>query len=99
MVAFDDTVSQAIDEDEGNEPELEAVVNTPTPQERIDYATYKPTIVGKEWVLSETDLCDFCHLFFLEPQKLITFVFSFHNGRMWHFGNCWSPFTPCSDVC
>jgi hypothetical protein len=58
VVAFDDTSSQAIDE-EGNEPELEVVVNTPTPQEQIEYATYKPTIVGKEWILSETDLCDF----------------------------------------
>lgn len=55
--AVDDTASHVLDiEDETNEPELEAVVNTPTPQERIDYATYQPTIVGKEWVLSETDL-------------------------------------------
>ena len=55
MIALDGTVSHLIHEDEGNEPELEAVVSTP-PQERIDYATYKLTIVGKEWIL---DLCDF----------------------------------------
>ena len=35
--------------------QTQAVVSTP-PQERIDYATYKLTIVGKEWIL---DLCDF----------------------------------------
>jgi hypothetical protein len=59
VVALDDAASHLIDEDEGNEPEVEAAVNTPTQQERVDYATYKPTIVGKEWILSETDLCDF----------------------------------------
>ena len=63
MVAFDDTASHAIGEHEKDEPELEAVVNIPTPQEQIDYATYKPTIVGKEWILSETDLCDFFVVF------------------------------------
>ena len=63
VAALDGTASHPIDEDEGMEPELEAVVNTPTPQERVDYATYKPTIVGNEWILSETDLCDFSSSF------------------------------------
>jgi hypothetical protein len=101
LVAFDDTASQAIDEDEENEPELEPVVNTPTPQERIDYATYKPTIVGKEWILSETDLCDFLRLFSHSTSSEIDhfLVLSFHNGRLWHFGNCWWPFTPCFELC
>ena len=65
VVAFDDTASQAIEEDEGDEQELEAVVHTPTPQEWIDYRTYKPTVIGKEWILSDTDLCDFPFFFSL----------------------------------
>ena len=91
MVAFDDVASQAIEEDERDEEELEAVVNTPTPQEWIDYRTYKPTIIGKEWILSETDLCDFPFFFhvYLEIDRF-WFFFSFHNGGMWCFRNCWS---------
>ena len=69
VVEFDDSASQAINEDEENGPELEAVVNTPRPQERVDYVTYKPPIVGNEWILSETHLCDFPRLFILEARK------------------------------
>lgn len=26
-------------------------------KEKIDYKTYKPKVVGDEWIVSETDLC------------------------------------------
>ncbi|KAF8957579.1 DUF917-domain-containing protein [Flammula alnicola] len=36
--------------------DLEPIIHNPTPRDRIDYTTYRPNIVGKEWILSETDL-------------------------------------------
>ncbi|KDR80342.1 hypothetical protein GALMADRAFT_242719 [Galerina marginata CBS 339.88] len=43
-------------DDDGEEVEKEPVINKPTIQDKVDYTTYRPKIVGNEWILSETDL-------------------------------------------
>jgi hypothetical protein len=42
-----------------DEAEADPVIHVPAPKELIDYVNYKPKIEGKEWVLSETDLCGY----------------------------------------
>lgn len=44
---------------EDDEAEADPVIHAPAPKERIDYVNYRPMIEGKEWVLSETDLCGY----------------------------------------
>lgn len=45
--------------------------HTPSVQEAIDYATYRPRIDGDKWILSETDLCKlfFCSIQLKETYK------------------------------
>ena len=40
------------------------VHNPQSKNEEIDYKLYKPTIVGHDWIVSETDLCTDLNYFF-----------------------------------
>lgn len=51
-----ETILTEDDEDEA-EPDQKVLVEGADIVEKIDYSTYKPKIVGNEWIISETDLC------------------------------------------
>ena len=64
-------------DDQQDEAEEESIINEVTPEEKIDYTTYRPQIVGKEWVLTETDLCTSIRLakgFCLNAHKHAVFI-------------------------
>lgn len=53
---------------------------------KIDYRTYRPEIPSKEWVVSETDLCESvgCHF-----KTILKYPgLSFHYGGMWDTRHC-----------
>ena len=45
------------DEDEDISTATPTVHNSQSKNEKIDYKLYKPTVVGDDWIVSETDLC------------------------------------------
>ena len=57
------------DGEEGDELQTESIINPPSTTEKVDYTTYKPHIAGNEWILSETDLCEFFLCFFLQKPR------------------------------
>ncbi|KAF8964893.1 hypothetical protein BDZ97DRAFT_1918596 [Flammula alnicola] len=52
----DDPEEDMEDKDDEERADVEPIIHNPTPRDRIDYTTYRPNIVGKKWILSETDL-------------------------------------------
>ncbi|KAF9553636.1 Hydantoinase/oxoprolinase [Agrocybe pediades] len=55
---FSSTVGMALEDVEEIEDEAQphSIINPPSAKEEVDFTTYRPNIVGKEWILSETDL-------------------------------------------
>jgi hypothetical protein len=45
------------DDDEVSSTATPIVHNPQSKKEEIDYKLYKPTVVGNDWIVSETDLC------------------------------------------
>ena len=56
-----------IDDDDDTFTATPIVHNPQFKKEEIDYKLYKPTIVGDDWIVSETDLCMY------ESQLLLKF--------------------------
>ena len=46
-----------IDDDDDTFTATPIVHNPQFKKEEIDYKLYKPTVVGDDWIVSETDLC------------------------------------------
>lgn len=38
--------------------------------QKTDYKTYRPRIIGEEWIVTETDLCESATIFFLAISKV-----------------------------
>lgn len=76
-------VDRAYHAEAEEEPELaqEITLDGSDGSAGIDYQSYRPNIVGKEWILSETDLCKlFIPWIFRLPNLRLV---SLHSGRMW----------------
>ncbi len=70
--------------DEEEEPDQVILAKGADILEEIDYDSYKPNIVGNDWILSETDLCMFT--LGSVPTFVLNSLLSFYIGRMWRVG-------------
>jgi hypothetical protein len=53
-----DEIPFGIDDDDNDTSTATPIVHNPqSKKEEIDYKLYKPTVVGDDWIVSETDLC------------------------------------------
>jgi hypothetical protein len=56
QVNFDENLFE-IDDDDDTSTATPIVHNPQSKTDEIDYKLYKPTVVGDDWIVSETDLC------------------------------------------